>query len=184
MARGMRRVGSPSGPEETGKPEAAAAAGQSILMRRWDEAFRAVGLTVAQVLLTHDDLADRERVNNARDAFAELLDAGAIPIVNENDTVSTAEIRLDNDQLAAVVAALVSADLLILLTDVEGVLDKNGKRIALMSDSAEPGTVVQAGEQLGSGGMQSKLDAAYKACHSGASVVIAAASRADVIRDI
>ncbi|HXK19409.1 MAG TPA: glutamate 5-kinase, partial [Polyangiaceae bacterium] len=171
-------------PKETGQLQAAAAAGQSVLMRRWDEAFSAAGLTVAQVLLTHDDLADRERVNNARDAFAELLDAGAIPIVNENDTVSTAEIRLDNDQLAAMVAPLVSADLLILLTDVEGVLDKNGKRIALMSDSAELGTVVQSGERLGSGGMQSKLDAANKACHSGASVVIAPASRPHVIRDI
>lgn len=184
IAFGMKKLGYRTRPKETGKLQAAAAAGQTVLMRRWDEAFSAAGLTVAQVLLTHDDLADRERVNNARDAFAELLDAGAIPIVNENDTVSTAEIRLDNDQLAAMVAPLVSADLLILLTDVEGVLDKSGKRIALMSDSAELGTVVQSGEKLGSGGMQSKLDAAHKACHSGASVVIAQASRPYVIRDI
>jgi glutamate 5-kinase len=184
IAFGMSRLGYRTRPKETGKLQAAAAAGQSVLMRRWDEAFSAAGLTVAQVLLTHDDLADRERVNNARDAFAELLEAGAIPIVNENDTVSTAEIRLDNDQLAAMVAPLVSADLLILLTDVEGVLDKNGKRIALMSDDAELGTVVQSGERLGSGGILSKLDAANKACHSGASVVIAQASRPNVIRDI
>lgn len=184
IAFGMKKLGYRARPKETGKLQAAAAAGQTVLMRRWDEAFSAAGLTVAQVLLTHDDLADRERVNNARDAFAELLDAGAIPIVNENDTVSTAEIRLDNDQLAAMVAPLVSADLLILLTDVEGVLDKNGKRIALMNDGAELGTVVQSGERLGSGGMQSKLDAANKACHSGASVVIAPAARPHVIRDI
>lgn len=184
IAFGMSRLGYRSRPKETGKLQAAAAAGQSVLMRRWDEAFSAVGLTVAQVLLTHDDLADRERVNNARDAFAELLEAGAIPVVNENDTVSTAEIRLDNDQLAAMVAPLVSADLLVLLTDVEGVLDKHGKRIALMNDDAELGTVVQQGERLGSGGIHSKLDAAYKACHSGASVVIAQASRPQVIKDI
>jgi glutamate 5-kinase len=184
IAFGMSRLGYRTRPKETGKLQAAAAAGQTVLMRRWDEAFSAAGLTVAQVLLTHDDLADRERVNNARDAFAELLDAGAIPIVNENDTVSTAEIRLDNDQLAAMVAPLVSADLLILLTDVEGVLDKNGKRIPVMSDRAELGTVVQSGERLGSGGIHSKLDAANKACHSGASVVIAPASREHVIRDI
>mgnify|MGYP000175350647 CR=1 FL=1 len=184
IAFGMSRLGYRTRPKETGKLQAAAAAGQTVLMRRWDEAFSAVGLTVAQVLLTHDDLADRERVNNARDAFAELLAAGAIPIVNENDTVSTAEIRLDNDQLAAMVAPLVSADLLILLTDVEGVLDKHGKRIPILSEKAELGTVVQAGERLGSGGMSSKLDAAHKACHSGASVVIAQASRPSVIEDI
>jgi glutamate 5-kinase len=184
IAFGMGRLGYRTRPKETGKLQAAAAAGQSVLMRRWDEAFSAVGLTVAQVLLTHDDLADRERVNNARDAFAELLEAGAIPVVNENDTVSTAEIRLDNDQLAAMVAPLVSADLLVLLTDVEGVLDKHGKRIPIMSDDSELGTVVQQGERLGSGGIHSKLDAAYKACHSGASVVIAQASRPQVIKDI
>ncbi len=184
IAFGMSRLGYRSRPKETGKLQAAAAAGQSVLMRRWDEAFSAVGLTVAQVLLTHDDLADRERVNNARDAFAALLEAGAIPIVNENDTVSTAEIRLDNDQLAAMVAPLVSADLLVLLTDVEGVLDRNGKRIPVMKDDQELGSVVSSGERLGSGGIQSKLDAANKACHSGASVVIAAASRPGVIRDI
>lgn len=184
IAFGMSRLGYRTRPKETGKLQAAAAAGQSVLMRRWDEAFSAVGLTVAQVLLTHDDLADRERVNNARDAFAELLEAGAIPVVNENDTVSTAEIRLDNDQLAAMVAPLVSADLLVLCTDVEGVLDKNGKRISVMSDQAELGTVVQTGARLGSGGIHSKLDAANKACHSGASVVIASAARPNVIRDI
>jgi glutamate 5-kinase len=184
IAFGMGRLGYKTRPKETGKLQAAAAAGQSVLMRRWDEAFGAVGLTVAQVLLTHDDLADRERVNNARDAFAELLDAGAIPIVNENDTVSTAEIRLDNDQLAAMVAPLVSADLLILLTDVEGVLDRDGKRIPIMKDDTELGTVVSSGERLGSGGIHSKLDAAHKASHSGASVVIAAASRPSVIREI
>lgn len=184
IAFGMKRLGYRTRPKETGQLQAAAAAGQSVLMRRWDEAFSTAGLTVAQVLLTHDDLADRERVNNARDAFAALLEAGAIPIVNENDTVSTAEIRLDNDQLAAMVAPLVSADLLILLTDVEGVLDKNGKRIPMMGDGTELGTVVQSGEKLGSGGIQSKLDAANKACHSGASVVIASAARPNVIRDI
>jgi glutamate 5-kinase len=184
IALGMSRLGYRTRPKETRKLQAAAAAGQTTLMRRWDEAFSAVGLAVAQVLLTHDDLADRERVNNARDALAELLDAGAVAVVNENDTVSTAEIRLDNDQLAAMVAPLVSADLLILLTDVEGVLDRQGKRIPTMHEGAELGSVRGSGEVLGSGGILSKLDAASKASHSGASVVIAAAARPNVIRDV
>jgi glutamate 5-kinase len=184
IAFGMERLGYKTRPKETAKLQAAAAAGQSVLMHRWESALSAVGLTVAQVLLTHDDLADRKRVNNAREALAELLEASAVPIVNENDTVSTAEIRLDNDQLAAMVSPLVSADLLILLTDVEGVLDRHGKRIPLMKDDAELGTVAASGERLGSGGIQSKLDAAYKASHAGASVVIAQASRPSVIRDI
>jgi glutamate 5-kinase len=178
IAIGCRRLGYRSRPKEMRRLQAAAAAGQSVLMRRYDEAFGANGLVTAQVLLTHADLADRERLNNAREAFAALLDAGAIPIVNENDTVSTEEIRFgDNDQLAAMVAPLVGAELLVLYTDVEGVMDKNGARIRVMSDATEIGRVKQRGEPVGTGGLTSKLDAAAKAQRSGADVVIASTAR-------
>jgi glutamate 5-kinase len=167
------------------KLQAAAAAGQSVLMRRYDEAFGAAGITAAQVLLTHADLADRERLNNARQAIAALIDVGAVPIVNENDTVATEEIRFgDNDQLAAMVTPLVAAELLVLLTDVDGVLDRRGQRIAIMHDAAEIGLVRAETSSPGSGGISSKLDAARKACRSGASVVIAPALRQNVLGEL
>src|SRR5512145_2602989 len=127
IAIGVKRLGYRRRPPEIAKLQAAAAAGQSELMRSYDEIFARHGVVTAQVLLTHADLADRERLNNARQALAELIDAGAVPVINENDTVSTEEIRFgDNDQLAAMVTPLVSADVLVLLTDVAGVLDERG----------------------------------------------------------
>jgi len=185
IAIGCSRLGYRTRPREMARLQAAAAAGQSVLMRRYDEAFGALDMTVAQVLLTHADLADRERLNNAREALAALLDAGAIPIVNENDTVATDEIRFgDNDQLASMVVPLVGADLLVLLTDVEGVLDPSGRRISVMTEKALVGSVVSAGEKVGSGGMASKLDAAEKARRSGAAVVIAPARHPRVLTEI
>jgi len=176
IALGVQRLGYRGRPKETAKLQAAAAAGQSSLMRRYDEAFAAVGVTTAQVLLTHADLAERERMNNAREAILELLAAGAVPIVNENDTVATEEIHFgDNDQLSAMVAPLLGADLLVLLTDVEGVLDESGQRISVMKNGDKLGKVRPSSAPVGSGGIQSKIDAARKACHAGASVVIAAA---------
>jgi glutamate 5-kinase len=167
------------------KLQAAAAAGQSILMRRYDEAFASAGLTAAQVLLTHADLADRERANNAREALGELLDIGAIPIINENDTVATDEIRFgDNDQLAGMVTPLVGADLLILLTDVEGVLDSSGHRISVLTDATQVGVVKANGAKVGTGGMQSKLSAAKMATRSGACVVIAQGGKPQIIKQV
>ena len=185
IAIGCHRLGYGSRPKETARLQAAAAAGQSVLMRRYDEAFASRGVTTAQVLLTHADLADRERLNNARGALAELLDAGAVPIVNENDTVSTEEIYFgDNDQLAAMVAPLVSAELLVLLTDVDGVLDPAGKRISVMARD-ETATVLSSGKaRMGSGGIESKIDAARKACRAGASVVIAPAAISGILAAI
>jgi glutamate 5-kinase len=181
IALGCARLGYKTRPTEMSKLQAAAAAGQSVLMRRYEEAFGERGLTVAQVLLTHADLSDRERLNNARDAIAELIDAGAIPIINENDTVATDEIRFgDNDQLAAMVVPLVGAELLVLLTDVDGVLDGEGRRIATMTSESVIGRVATT-SRVGSGGMESKLDAAHKARRSGAWVVIAPAQRPKVI---
>ncbi|HEY4106974.1 MAG TPA: glutamate 5-kinase [Polyangiaceae bacterium] len=185
IALGFRRLGYRAKPKEVGLLQASAAAGQSVLMRRYDEAFGALGLTPAQVLLSYADLADRERLNNAREALAALLDANAVPIVNENDTVATDEIRFgDNDQLAAMVVPLVGADLLVLLTDVDGVLDASGKRIPVMAADAEMIELGAKADRIGSGGMASKVDAARKACRSGASVVIAPADRPNVLADI
>lgn len=185
IALGCHRLGFRSRPKEMAKLQAAASAGQVVLMRSWDDAFGAAGLTGAQVLLTHSDLADRERLNNAREALAALLEAGAVPIVNENDTVATDEIRFgDNDQLAAMVAPLVGADLVILLTDVEGVLDDRGKRISVMTPEHVIGTVKKRAASVGSGGMQSKLDAAGKGRRAGATVVVASAFHPEVVRAV
>ncbi|MFO7178737.1 MAG: glutamate 5-kinase [Pseudomonadota bacterium] len=185
IALGCTRLGYRSRPKEMGKLQAAAAAGQSVLMRRYDEAFGSEGLVVAQVLLTHADLADRERLNNARNALGALLEARAIPIINENDTVSTEEIKFgDNDQLAAMVVPLVGADALVLLTDVEGVLDERGRRIPVMTDEERIGTVRATGPRVGTGGIQSKIDAARKATRSGAMVVIAPATRPGVLTEL
>jgi glutamate 5-kinase len=185
IAIGCHRLGYGARPKETARLQAAAAAGQSVLMRRYDEAFAALGVTTAQVLLTHADLADRERLNNARGALGALLEAGAVPIVNENDTVSTEEIYFgDNDQLAAMVAPLVSAELLVLLTDVDGVLDPSGARISVMARD-ESTTVISSGAvRMGSGGIESKIDAARKACRAGASVVVAPAAISGILAAI
>jgi glutamate 5-kinase len=152
-------------------------------MQRYADAFGKNGRVIAQVLLTHADLADRERVNNARQALAALLDAGAIPVINENDTVSTDEIRFgDNDQLAAMVTPLVGADLLLLLTDVEGVLDEAGERIPVMNGEAKIATLRTEGP--GVGGILSKIEAATKASRAGTAVVVAPASWPNVIADV
>ncbi|HMR04617.1 MAG TPA: glutamate 5-kinase [Polyangiaceae bacterium] len=186
IALGLQRLGYTSRPTEMARLQAAASAGQVELMRRWDEAFRVHQLTTAQILLTHADLADRERLNNAREAIAALLETGAVPIINENDTVATDEIRFgDNDQLAAMVAPLVGADLLILLTDVDGVLDPGGARIPEMRAAQDVGAgPAKNGERVGSGGMPSKLSAAEKARHAGAAVVVANGLRPDVLSRI
>lgn len=185
VALGMQRLGLKTRPTEVSWLQAAASAGQSVLMRKYDEAFAARGLTSAQVLLTHADLADRTRLNNARGALGALLEAKAIPIINENDVVATEELRFsDNDQLSAMVAPLVGADALVLLTDVEGVLDESGNRIPVMLDSsafvdrgARPGAV-------GRGGMASKFESALKARRAGAAVVIASARHPETISRI
>jgi glutamate 5-kinase len=176
VALGWRKLGYRRRPHETAKLRASAAAGQSILMNRYAEAFDMHGLGVAQVLLTHSDLSKRTSLNNARASFGALLDAGAIPIVNENDTVSNAELRFgDNDQLAAMVTPLIGADLLVLLSNVEGVLDPDGRRISVFDASAE--VFQHRAEQgaQGTGGIVSKVEAARKACRSGARAVIARA---------
>jgi glutamate 5-kinase len=185
IALGMRKLGYRSRPKEMARLQAAAAAGQSLLMRAYEEAFAERDLAVAQVLLTHADLADRVRANNARAALGALLDAGAVPILNENDSVAVEEIRFgDNDQLAAMVAPLVEADLVILLSDVDGLLDSAGRRIPVVRDVATEAVphVRASARGVGSGGMASKVEAARRAMLAGANVVVADA-RAEGIVD-
>jgi glutamate 5-kinase len=176
IALGMKKLGYRSRPKEMARLQAAAAAGQSLLMRAYEEAFEGHGLPVAQVLLTHADLADRTRANNARAALGALLDAGAVPILNENDSVAVEEIKFgDNDQLAAMVAPLVDADLVVLLSDVAGLLDGSGRRIPVVRDVATEAVphVRESMGAVGSGGMASKVEAARRATLAGANVVVA-----------
>jgi glutamate 5-kinase len=181
VSLGVQKLGYGERPRQMPRLQAAAAVGQGELMRRYAEAFAQYGKTVAQVLLTHSDLASRRRVTNAQQALGALFEAGAIPIVNENDTVSTAEIAFgDNDQLASMVAPLVQADLLLLLTDVSGVLDPNDQRISVMTSDSVMGER-KASNPHGTGGMARKVEAAVKASHSGASVIIGAAGEPEAI---
>ena len=178
ISLGVVKLGLRARPKDMAWLQAAAAAGQSVLMQRYEEAFGKLGLQVAQVLLTHADLADRTRTNNARSALAALLEAGAIPIINENDVVAVDEIRFgDNDQLAAMVTPLCEADLLLLLSDVEGLLDAEGRRVPFVRSVAREARPL-AGDStssVGTGGMASKVEAARRATLAGAHVVIAPA---------
>lgn len=187
IALGSKKLGYRARPKEMARLQAAAAAGQSLLMRAYEEAFEREGVTVAQVLLTHADLADRVRANNARNALAALLDAGCVPVLNENDSVSVEEIKFgDNDELSAMVAPLVSADALVLLSDVDGLLDATGNRVDLVHDvRTEALPLVRAKKSdVGTGGMASKVEAARRATLSGAHVVIADARKEDVLVQI
>ncbi|WP_437589172.1 glutamate 5-kinase [Sorangium sp. So ce1000] len=187
IALGVAKLGLKARPKDMAWLQAAAAAGQSVLMQRYEEAFGKVGLLVAQVLLTHADLADRTRTNNARNALAALLEAGAIPIINENDAVAVEEIKFgDNDQLAAMVTPLCEADLLILLSDVEGLLDGDGRRVPFVRSVAREARHLAGASTsgVGTGGMASKVEAARRATLAGSHVVIGAAREAGIITRI
>ena len=178
VALGVRRLRLSGRPRQLPELQAAAAAGQSALMRRYEEAFEPHALAAAQVLLTHSDLADRERWSNARQAVDAILELGAVPIVNENDTVAVEEIRFgDNDQLAAMVSTLVGADLLVLLTDVPGVLDRDGEVIGTVrgGDGLEH-LFRDAKDDVGRGGIASKVDSARRATLRGVPAVIGSAT--------
>lgn len=184
IALGFPRLGLKSRPKDIAWLQAAAAAGQSALMRRWEDALSPHGLVAAQVLLTHADLADRTRTNNAQRALASLIEAGAVPVINENDAVAVEEIKFgDNDQLASMVVPLVGAELLLLLSDVDGLLDDRGERVPFVQ-SVEKEARQFAGASrsgVGSGGMASKIEAAERATMAGAHVVIAPARMPDVV---
>jgi glutamate 5-kinase len=170
--------------------QAAAATGQIELMSAWARAFGKHDRAVAQILLTHQDVAERRRRANANATISELLDAGVIPIVNENDTVAVEEIRLgDNDVLSSLVASLVQAQLLIILSDVAGVLTgdprerSDARLIPVITDpEAEMrGLVAESAGPLGVGGMATKLKAARQAARAGIAVIIAEGRAAGVI---
>lgn len=190
VAEGMSRLGWSKRPKAIHELQAAAAVGQMGLIQTYESCFQKYNLHTAQVLLTHDDLSSRQRYLNARSTLRTLLDMGVIPVVNENDTVVTDEIRFgDNDTLAALVANLIEADGLILLTDQDGLFDKNPRDHAdarlvhemLATDTSLDKMVSDKGGHLGRGGMYTKLRAARLAARSATSTVIAYGRETDIL---
>ena len=182
IAEGMKRLGWATRPHEVHELQAAAAVGQMGLAQMYETQLRAQGLGSAQVLLTHADLADRERYLNARSTLLTLLKLGVIPVINENDTVVNDEIKFgDNDTLGALVANLVEADALIILTDQKGLYTADphkdpGAEFVHQARAGDPALEAMAsgaGSSLGRGGMITKILAAKRAAGSGASTVIA-----------
>ncbi|MEO1716276.1 MAG: glutamate 5-kinase [Planctomycetota bacterium] len=186
VAAGLADLGLDAMPTAIVQKQAAAAVGQSRLVGAWARAFEPFGVSVAQVLLTADDLDHRSRFLNARRTLETLLDAGVVPIVNENDSVAFDEIRFgDNDRLSALVAGLLDADLLLLLSVVEGVLDASGAVVPELADPGEArGYVRDERSATGIGGMVTKLDAASVASSAGAETVIAFGARRGVVASV
>lgn len=182
VAEGMQRLGWKTRPVEVNELQAAAAVGQMGLVQMYEQCFAQHGLHTAQLLLTHDDLRDRKRYLNARSTLKTLLGLGVIPIINENDTVVTDEIRFgDNDTLAALVANLIEADTLVILTDQQGLFsadprkDKDAQFINFETagNAALEAMAGGAGSSVGTGGMLTKILAAKRAANSGAHTIIA-----------
>jgi glutamate 5-kinase len=176
IATGTGKLGLKQKPASIPEKQAVAAVGQGTLIQMYEEAFELYGLRVAQVLLTRDDLTHRGRYMNARNTLTTLLSWGIIPIINENDTVAVDEIKFgDNDNLSALITHLIEADLLVILTDLDGLFNQDPRenpRAELISGS------------LGIGGMRSKLKAARKATLQGIPVVIANGKREGILKDL
>lgn len=190
VAEGMKRLGWRQRPREINELQAAAAVGQMGLVQMYETQLRASGIGSAQVLLTHADLADRERYLNARSTLLTLLQLGVVPVINENDTVVNDEIKFgDNDTLGALVANLVEADVLVILTDQKGLYTADPRRdpaasfvsVARAGDPALEAMAGGAGTGIGKGGMITKILAARRAAASGASTVIAWGREPDVL---
>ncbi|WP_035054753.1 glutamate 5-kinase [Andreprevotia chitinilytica] len=190
VAEGVARLGWTEKPSAIHEKQAAAAVGQMGLCQAYESAFRAHGLKTAQVLLTHEDMADRTRYLNARSTLLTLLNLGVIPIINENDTVVTAEIKFgDNDTLGALVTNLIEGDALIILTDQQGLFtadprkDPNAKLIqeAVAGTAELEAMAGGAGSSVGTGGMFTKVIAAKRAARSGAATVIASGREPHVL---
>ena len=190
VAEGMQRLGWKQRPVEVNELQAAAAVGQMGLVQMYESCFAEHGLHTAQILLTHDDLRDRKRYLNARSTLKTLLDLNVIPIINENDTVVTEEIRFgDNDTLAALVANLIEADALVILTDQQGLYSadprKNTDAKFINFETAGNLELEQmaggAGSSVGTGGMLTKILAAKRAASSGAHTIIASGREPDVL---
>lgn len=193
VAEGMVRLGWKERPSSVHDLQAAAAVGQMGLIQAWESRFRKHGLHTAQVLLTHEDVRDRRRYLNARSTLMTLLELGIVPVVNENDTVATDEIRLgDNDTLAALTANLIEADLLVLLTDQSGMFDADPRnnpdaKLIREAKAGDESLLAMAGGSagaLGRGGMRTKLTAAEWAAQSGAHTVITDGREPEVLTRI
>lgn len=193
VAEGMSRLGWRTRPNTIHELQAAAAVGQMGLVQTWESCFQKHGLHTAQVLLTHEDLSDRKRYLNSRSSLLTLIDLGVVPVVNENDSVVTDEIRFgDNDTLGALVANLVEAELLVILTDQKGLYDKDPRSnpdAKLISEGRATDGAIKAmasgsAGALGRGGMATKVRAAELAARSGAATVIAGGRVPGVLQKI
>lgn len=194
IAAGRKKLGMREKPRTVALKQAAAAVGQTTLMQAYERAFERRGRQVGQLLLTHEDFESRERYVNARNTIEALLARGIVPIINENDTVATEEIRLgDNDHLAALVTQMVGADLLVLLTDREGVYDRDPVRhrdarlfplLERITDERIRTAAGPSGPGTGTGGMRSKLLSARVVSDSGIPVVIASGLSRSSLSDI
>ena len=196
---GVGKLGLGQRPRALRMKQAVAAVGQCELMHIYDKFFGEYGATVAQILLTDEDVDDPRRAEHLENTFEALLELGCIPVVNENDSVSSAEIETgrakvlgDNDTLSAIVARLCRADLLVLLSDIDGLYDKDphrypdAKLVSLVTEVTDElrAAAGGAGTARGTGGMQTKLDAAQLATSAGVDMVIANGSRPSVLYDI
>ena len=190
VAAGMERLGWSTRPTSLHQLQAAASVGQAALIQVYEDFLRRGNVHGSQVLLTHEDLQDRQRYLNARSTLRILLDMGVIPIINENDAIASAEIRFgDNDTLAAMVANLLEADLLVILTDQAGLYDRDPRHdphAGLLSEvqAGDPELLRMAGgagTMLGSGGMITKVRAASRAAQSGAATLIAPGSADNIL---
>lgn len=192
VAAGQRKLGIKGRPNGIPEKQAAAAAGQSTLIRYYENAFEKSDKRVAQILLTGDALSNRKRYLNARNTIFTLLDYGAIPIINENDSVSVDEIKFgDNDNLSAMVAGLTDADLLIILTDTEGLFDMDPRKFpearlihTVRDFDAQTKGASRGSSETGTGGMLTKIEAARKASAFGVPTIIANGERKGVVLDI
>ncbi len=189
VGEGMRRLGWDSRPNEVHHVQTAAAVGQMVLVQSYETAFSSQNVLTAQILLTHADLASRQRYLNARNTLRELLGLGVVPIVNENDAVVNEEIRFgDNDTLAALAANLVEAECLVILTDQDGLFDRDPRsdssaRLIRYASADDPKLIDSAGSpgRLGRGGMLTKIRAAQKASGSGAATAIVSGREEEVL---
>ncbi|MEX0658286.1 MAG: glutamate 5-kinase [Egibacteraceae bacterium] len=193
VAAGLHPLGLVHRPSDLPTLQATASVGQGLLVHTYQQSFAVHGMVCGQVLLTPDDVVQRARYLNARQTFERLLELGAVPLVNENDTVATDELRFgDNDRLAALAASMLGADLLVLLSDVDGLLDGDPSQVPDLPvldrvddlSTLDTRTFDRTGSDVGSGGMASKVEAVRIATFSAAHCVIANARRPGVVRAV
>ena len=193
IGAGMGKLGLKVRPKTMREKQAAAAVGQGILIHMYEKFFSEYGKTIAQILLTKEDIVDKKRYLNARNTFSTLLSLGVIPVVNENDAVAIDEIKVgDNDTLSAMVTSLIGADLLIILSDIDGLYDSNPRvnpnaniihTVKNITDEIKR-SAKGAGSKLGTGGMLTKIKAAEIVIAANASMIIAEGSDTNIINEI